>query len=832
MATKPGKSATSMAASPGFAEVALPIPLRQTFTYSIPEDLREAAAAGSRVIVPFGSRQLTGYIVKLDGVPDEKSTVDPEAIKPVREVLDAKPLLTEEIIGLTKWAADYYASSWGEMLKAALPAGINATLETAFSITNEGIANLNENPDKETQKITVLRHLEENKSLTLKELKKLFNPSAAQRITSELLGLGLIEKKQQKLSPAVKPKKQKAVRLTRSVIPDKEIEDLTPSQRSVIEILQDKEDAVLLSELEALANVSASPVKTLKKKGLLEILKIEIRRDPIDPEEPVQVNDFILTDGQKSVLEEIESTLNAGKYNTFLLHGVTGSGKTEVYIRAIRSVLGRKRSALMLVPEISLTPVFSKRLRLIFGDDVAILHSSLSAGERFDEWRRIRTGDAKVVIGTRSAVFAPLKDLGLVIIDEEHDTSYRQHEMPFYNARDIAIVRANQAEAAVILGSATPALESFHNAQTGKYRYLQLPNRIGNRPLAQAELIDMREVFKVSGKDSILSPQLLEAVEETHKNGEQSIILLNRRGFSQFVLCRSCGESVRCVNCDITLTFHKRDQLLVCHYCNHRIRKPSKCPSCESEFIYFVGEGTEQIEDILRNKFPDIRIARVDRDTTRRRKQLENVLSEFGKGELDMLVGTQMIAKGHDFHNVTLVGVVSVDNGLSMPDFRSAERTFQLLTQVAGRAGRGDLPGRVLIQTYHPDHYALRHAANQSYEEFYKQEILYRRRMHYPPFVALASILFKHPNYNYAYDNAKTFRAALDEANSGGNSIVLGPAPATLARLKGEHRLQLIIKSRNRSFLRELIETGSAEAENNGCDMKIVFTEIDPVNLL
>lgn len=827
-----GRQKDAKTAKPAFVEVALPIPLRQTFTYSIPEEFHEVIEIGSRVLVPFGNRPITGYAVVLHEKLDEKLELELSAIKPVRELLDAEPLLTEEIINLTKWAADYYASSWGEMLKAALPAGINATLETTIHITKEGIAKLKANSKKQTQKIAVLEYVSKHEDTTIKQLKKQFTPSMAQRISTELLNLGYIEKTQRTLSTAVKPKTRKAAKLLKNKITEDEIRRLSASQKKVIKVLKNEKGPVLLSELTAKAGVSESPVKTLKKLGYLEIVTIEVRRDPMSSKDQKPSEKLLLTGGQTSVLKKIEGSIRKQSYQAFLLHGVTGSGKTEVYIRAIRSVLKDDRTALMLVPEISLTPVFSKRLRSVFGNDVAILHSSLSSGERYDEWRRIRSGEARVVIGTRSAIFAPLKNLGLVIVDEEHDTSYRQHEMPFYNARDIAIVRANQANAVIILGSATPALESFHNAQTGKYQYLSLPDRIGNRPLAQAELIDMREVFRGSGKDSILSPKLLEAVEETHKRGEQSIILLNRRGFSQFVLCRSCGESVRCINCDITLTFHKRDQTLVCHYCNYRIKSPTKCPSCESEFIYFVGEGTEQIEDILSEKFPDIKVARVDRDSTRKRKQLENVLASFGKGELDMLVGTQMIAKGHDFHNVTLVGVVSVDNGLSMPDFRSAERTFQLLTQVAGRAGRGNLQGRVMIQTYYPDHYALQHAKNQSYEEFYKQEISYRKRMHYPPFVALASILIKHPNFNYAYDNAKILRASLDTANTGGNSIVLGPAPAPLSRLKGEHRLQIIIKSRNRKHLREMIDLGAADADARSCDMKIVYIEIDPVNLL
>jgi primosomal protein N' (replication factor Y) len=498
----------------------------------------------------------------------------------------------------------------------------------------------------------------------------------------------------------------------------------------------------------------------------------------------------------------------------------------------MRHALDHGRSALMLVPEIALTPIFSRRLRAIFGDQVAILHSNLSPGERFDEWRRIRSGEARVAIGTRSAIFAPLENLGIVIVDEEHDASYRQHDAPFYNARDAAVMRASLAGATVVLGSATPSLESYQNAQTGKYQYLQLQKRIENRPLAKAELVDMREVFKQAGKDVTLSPQLITAIEETHAKGEQSIILLNRRGFSQFVLCRTCGESLRCKNCDITLTYHKRDSRLVCHYCSHRVNVPHKCPFCQGEFLYFIGQGTEQLETMLDKRFPALRVARIDRDTMTKRGEMAKTLLAFDRHETDMLVGTQMLAKGHDFHNVTLVGVISVDTGLGLPDFRSAERTFQLITQVAGRAGRGELQGRVLIQTYYPEHYALRHAVRQDFEGFYAEEIKYRERLNYPPFVALASILIRHADLGTAAKSAQIFKESLDAANSDKSCRILGVAPASLARLKGEHRLQILVKSANRRRLREVLDVATEKAESAGCDLRIIQVEIDPVNLM
>ncbi|MEQ1922705.1 MAG: primosomal protein N', partial [Pyrinomonadaceae bacterium] len=418
------------------------------------------------------------------------------------------------------------------------------------------------------------------------------------------------------------------------------------------------------------------------------------------------------------------------------------------------------------------------------------------------------------------------------IIDEEHDPSYRQHESPFYNARDVGVMRGSMAGAVVVLGSATPAMESFYNAQSGKYTYLQLPDRIGGKGLATAELIDMREVFKQAGKDVPLSPQLLAEIKETHAKGEQVIILLNRRGFSQFVLCRSCGETLKCKNCDITLTFHRGDGKLLCHYCNYREKAPRICPHCESEYLYFVGEGTENIADQLAKKFTEMRIARVDRDTMSHKGEIEDVLLTFAEGGLDMLVGTQMIAKGHDFPNVTLVGVISVDIGLGLPDMRSAERTFQLITQVAGRSGRGDKPGRVLIQTYYPEHYALRHARKQDYEGFYNEEIKFRERLAYPPFVVLASILIKHRDLAYASRHANILRRSLDVANTARHVRVLGPAPASISRLKNEYRLQIILKGTSRRVLRETMDITLADAEANGCDLRFIFVEIDPVNLM
>jgi primosomal protein N' (replication factor Y) len=638
------------------------------------------------------------------------------------------------------------------------------------------------------------------------------------------------------LPPGMSPKrrdakfaKPKLRRFVRMLQPPQQ--KLTETQQRVISTLESSGPMLLQSLLQT-ASVSASTISSLEKKNIVEVYTEAIRRDPLADASGVKSVEHTLTPAQSSVLRQIEQQVNSESYSAFLLHGVTGSGKTEIYMRAMDKALQLGRSAMMLVPEIALTPVFSRGLRARFGDQVAIFHSSLQKGERFDEWTRVKNGDARVVIGTRSAVFAPAKNLGLIVVDEEHESSYRQQESPYYNARDVAIVRAQKEAATVVLGSATPSLESFNNARKGKYQLLTLPERIAARPMATARIIDMRTVFVRHGKPRVFSDELLEAIRETHERHEQSIILLNRRGYSSFILCRSCGETVQCPNCDVTLTYHRSERVIVCHYCNHREAVPRVCPACGKKYIYYVGEGTEQLEEMLKLLFPALRVARIDRDTTVRRKVFEQSLADFSAGRIDTLVGTQMLAKGHDFPNVTLVGVVSVDAGLALPDFRSAERTFQLITQVAGRAGRGDRPGRVLIQTYHPYHYALRHACAQDYEGFYGEELRYRQNHSYPPFVALASLLIHGPDLGRVRSDSLELRKQLDVANQERKCRILGPAPAPLSRLKGEHRFQILMKSRNRKHLREVADRGLKSAVDGGINLRAINLEIDPVSIM
>ena len=534
-----------------------------------------------------------------------------------------------------------------------------------------------------------------------------------------------------------------------------------------------------------------------------------------------------LSKPQLDACDAVRRQLHSGKFGVLLLHGVTGSGKTEVYLRSIELTLQRNQSALMLVPEITLTPAMSAIFAGRFGDRMAVLHSGLTDSEREAQWQRVKSGLARVVIGTRSAVFAPLSNLGLVIVDEEHDTSYKQDETPRYHGRDVAIVRAQHAGATVVLGSATPALESRYNAEKGKYQLLEIEQRVLNRPLPVTEVVDMRQEFSETGKQSFLSRRLEEEIQCRLEQREQCLILLNRRGYSAFCLCRSCGQTVQCKNCSIALTHHMRIARLVCHYCGYFRPIPRACPQCSSEHIFFVGEGSERIEESLHQRFPQARIGRLDRDTACGKQQAESILSAFRNHDLDILVGTQMIAKGHDIHRVTLVGVISADIGLARPDFRSAERTFQLITQVSGRAGRGELPGEVIIQTYYPDHYAIRSAAAHNYESFYAQELKFRQLMHYPPFTVLASLLVRSAVEDTALQLAAKLGQHLEREQKTGVKI-LGPAPATLYRLKKDYRYQFLVKASHRNRLRELLLSVRNLTQRENFPATSLVMDVDP----
>ena len=842
-----------------FAEVAIPLYVHQTFTYSLPESFAAQAQPGCRALVPFGRQLLTGYIVDIHNTLEEAG-LDAEStdIKAVEELFDIEPLVTRELLELTKWIADYYFAPWGETIKACLPAGINAEAETMLSLTTNARDALSNLPAKPTTKLQALQfiaaNLDENGAMNSRLLIKEFDKAKAGALIRELEKSGYIIVTRQMQDAAVKPKKQQAVRLLNTEVGSRNVgmseatahqspttshqppatshPKLNEQQQRVINTLLEAGEPLGLTQLTEAADVSTSVIKTLEKRGLVEIFVREVRRDPLAHLKNLSADDLELMPQQQEALDAITAALAANKYAAFLLHGVTGSGKTEVYIRAMRAALEQGKTALMLVPEISLTPMFARRLSAHFGDAVAILHSSLSDGERLDEWNRMRTGEARICIGARSGVFAPLENLGLLIVDEEHEAAYKQDSEPRYHGRDTAIVRALKANAVVVLGSATPSMESFHNAHTGKYTYLKMDTRVSGRPLAPVEVVDMREVFARHGKQQIFSDEMKAAIAENHERGKQTLVLLNRRGFSSFLLCRGCGHKSHCPNCDVALTYHKSEARLVCHYCGHQARVPRACENCSGPYIYYVGEGTEQIEALLQELYPDMRIARLDRDTTRRRGAFEKLLGAFAIGEIDLMVGTQMIAKGHDFHNVTLVCVISVDAGLAIPDFRSAERTFQLLTQVAGRAGRGEDRGRVLLQSYHPEHYALEYAQTQVYEKFYEHEIHFRQQMRYPPFVALINVLIHHAEFAKATTVAAEFARLLKAADKEQALRILGPAPAPLARIKGEHRLQVLIKTKNRRVAREALDAAMLALKEQAWDLRMLNVEVDPVSLM
>jgi primosomal protein N' (replication factor Y) len=836
-----------------FAEIAVSAHVAGTFTYRVPAEMNDAISVGARVMVPFGRVQTIGYVVGLSEQNESGAEIE---IKDLIELLDPEPVVILEVVELTRWVADYYAAPWGEVLKASLPSGVNASIRRVVAITPAGLEELNgigaallskaEGHILQTarERFKVTRSGVNNDSVHVdapeangvdqQALEKALGESTAKRAISQLAARGLVRVEFIASEPTTRAKQRRMIRLAvpRHLETNGDAKPPGRAQTRVLVELEANGGELPLTDLLAIAKTSSTTIKVLEQRGLIESVWAAVRRDPLAGRSETEAEPFELSADQAAALAAIEEPLHAGQYQTFLLHGVTGSGKTEVYLRAMRHALDLGKTAMMLVPEIALTPVFSRRLRSRFGDEVAIFHSSLSPGERFDEWNRLRRGEARVVIGTRSAVFAPVRDLGLLVVDEEHDTSYRQHESPFYHARDTAIMRGRAANAVVVLGSATPSLESYANAKSGKYTYLQLPHRVGGRPLAVAETIDLREAFAEAGKPIVIAPALLTAIEETHARGEQSIILLNRRGFSSFVLCRTCGESIHCQNCDVALTYHKADRALLCHYCNFRRPAPQVCPMCQGKYIYYVGEGTQQIEAMLCARFPTLRIARLDRDTAARKNAFEHTIMKFGRGELDLLVGTQMLAKGHDYPNVTLVGVISVDAGLGMPDFRASERTFQLLTQVSGRAGRGALPGRVMVQTYYPDHYVLRHAIAQDFEGFFAEEVNHRQNLGFPPFVSLASVLVHHTDLKVVIDLANRLRAALDAANADRSCRILGPAPAPLARLKDEHRWQLLIKGRDRRKMRAVIDSAFASEKITASDHRWINLEIDPVSLM
>jgi len=800
-----------------FCDVSLPVPLDQPFTYSLPETLRHRVRVGSRLVVPFGPRTLTGVILRCHDEPPSLTTRD------ALRLIDSEPVLSAELLALGKWISGYYCAPLGDVLRGMLPLASEIRRGKIWSLTDSGRDAarqllLDSAPD---DPVTRILGMLEKRPLSAAYLAKTL-PLADKAVRAlERKGFIVAEQVQTERDPLRAPSDRLRVELAGG----KSDAKLNKPERELRAFLELHPGSHNLKDLEdAIRNVSPA-ARSLARKGLVTLKPETV---PITAG-AVRVR-HALNPAQQAAFEQIRDAIQGKRFQTFLLHGVTGSGKTEVYLTAIETALAEGRSALLLVPEIALTPAMAGQFFSRFGDRVAILHSAFTDVERTDQWRRIRSGAARVVVGTRSGVFAPVRDLGLIVVDEEHDGSYKQEENPRYNGRDVAIVRAQGAGACVVLGSATPSLESRYNAERGKYTLLELPARVEERTMPRVELVDMRQEFLETRKQDTFSRKLMEALGLRLENGEQTIVLLNRRGFSSFVACRSCGERVQCINCSLTLTFHKRDRRLLCHYCGYAEKVPGVCPKCSSEHIYFLGMGSERVEEELHRAFPTARIARLDRDTVTGKRQYETILNDFREGNYDMLVGTQMIAKGHDIPNVTLVGVVSADVGLGMPDFRAAERTFQLLTQVAGRAGRGNVPGTVLVQTINPDHYAVRLAGAQDYQAFYEKELNFRRMMHYPPFSAMANVLVRSEKKEMAMRMSSELGLLLTPPPE--KLRVMGPAEAPVPRLKNEYRYQFLIKAASRKSLNELLQRVRSFAIDHKWSATALVIDVDPLTLM
>ncbi|WP_408954404.1 primosomal protein N' [Natroniella sp. ANB-PHB2] len=637
-----------------------------------------------------------------------------------------------------------------------------------------------------------------------------------------------------------KVKKKRVVKLAQSIEKTeqiiKQIQNRAPKQAAVLSYLIEYPDAnLIMTELAKKVDTTSGTVRRLKEKGLLFYQWLEVKRNPYRANDFAQTEPLDPTAEQSLAIKRICSALNEVNSRTFLLKGVTGSGKTEVYLQAIAQVLAKGQEAIVLVPEISLTPQTIARFKGRFGEQVAVLHSQLSIGERFDEWRKIKEGEVKIVVGARSAIFAPFENLGIIIIDEEHETSYKQADHPKYHAREVAVKRAELNGAVTLLGTATPSLEAYYRAQIGDYQMLELPTRIDNRPLPPVEVVDLREELK-DGNRSMFSSLLQEKLTQTLERGEQSIIFLNRRGFSTFVQCRECGHVMECEACDVSLTYHAHSNLLQCHYCDHKETNPDICPECESRYIKYFGLGTQKVEEQLQELLPEADILRMDVDTTRRKGSYQQILSDFKTGKADILLGTQMVAKGHDFSNVTLVGVITADTSLNFPDFRAGERTFQLLTQVAGRTGRGEKSGEVIVQSYTPEHYSIQLAKEHDYESFYQYEIEQRQGCLYPPYSHLINIIVAGEEEERVIKLANQLGVIINSYLHNLNSeeiMLLGPVPAPLSKLKGEFRWQLILKGTDLEKLRQVnVESLEQLREEESIETVRVSIDVDPIGML
>ena len=825
---------------PAFCDVALPIPLDRTFTYAVNGSVPEV---GARVLVPFSGQRLMGVVVR---VHDEAPTDNIE-IKPVQQVLDDAPLLSAELMRLAAWIAQYYVAPLGEVLRSMMPLAAEVRRQFVYRIADAGRRVLYEGAAKgssrrsklsaenQNREYAVLNHLEDGNAAKASALR------SATQANKALLD-AMVRKKWLTREALAEERDARRTERIAVLIPDARIPKLNENQTAILAEIAAAGGRMRVADLRELS-VPASTLSTLVKRSLVAIEDApeEFHLGGLPANGKKHAHEHVLNETQMEALSSIAAAMSQDSFRPILLYGVTGSGKTTVYFAAMQRALDAGKSALLLVPEIGLTPAMAGQMFAAFGIQVALLHSGLTPDERAEQWHRIRRGEARIVVGTRSAVFAPMVNLGLILVDEEHDSSYKQEETPRYHGRDVAVMRAKFNDAVIVLGSATPSLESWANSVKGRYARIEMLTRVMSRPLPTVELVDMRTEFKETAREDIFSRQLVAETQATIDRGEQVIILLNRRGYSFTVLCRSCGEKIECENCAIAMTYHKPvigtdlhahpGDRLECHYCGFRRSIPKVCPKCQSEHLYYLGAGSQQGEERLQELFPNARIGRMDRDTVRGRGDMERLLTRLHSGEINLLVGTQMIAKGHDIHGVTLVGVVGADSALGLPDFRAAERVFQLLTQVSGRAGRGDLAGRVLVQTYHPEHYAIQCAAMHDYAGFVAKELQYRKWMHYPPSAVLANVIVQSQSFEEAaaWSNllGRWFAAQrLDKVR------VLGPAAAPIARLKRIYRFHFVLKAERRDVLSRTLRTLLNYAEAQAIPRRNLVLDVDAVHLM
>ena len=812
---------------PAFCDVALPVRLDIVFTYSVPAGL--TPVVGGRVLVPFRQKRMSGIVVALGDRKPEVRTKD------ILAVLDLTPVLDETLLRLGRWIADYYLAPVGEVFRTMLPLTAEFKRAIGYRITAEGHRALHQagasgssarsrrTPEEQDAEFRVLDHLAGAGG----ELVRDASVRSATQASRSILD-GMVRKKWITREDLSAPQD---ARRTVKVARLKSAEGkLNGNQRTLIETLTASGGKIAVEMLRSL-DVPPTTLSTLVRRGLVDIVEEPAEFTVSRTKPRPSPFDFEFNRAQQAALSRLGERVETGKFSGMLLHGITGSGKTAVYLAGMREVLVAGRSAILLVPEIGLTPAVAADLHQIFGDEVAILHSALSDRERAEQWHRIKRGEARMVVGTRSAVFAPVSDLALIIVDEEHDASYKQEETPRYHARDVAVMRAKMSNAVVVLGSATPSLESYFNARKNKYALIELPDRVEKRPLPEVEMIDMRREFQETGHEQVISRKLAAEIKDRLQRREQVMVLLNRRGYSPVVLCRTCGKKLECNNCAIALTHHKREHKMVCHYCGYIAPVPEVCVHCGSEYVHFLGTGSEKLEELLHGMFPQARIARLDRDTVRGHQDFERTLNALSEGELDMVVGTQMIAKGHDIHGVTLVGVVGADVALGLPDFRAAERTFQLLTQVAGRAGRGQTPGKVILQTYFQDHYAVQYAARHDFMGFYEKELQFRSWMHYPPYSALANVVIRSDQLEDALKWSGQIGHWFAETRHEGVRV-LGPAAAPIIRLKRDYRYHLVLKSPSREKLNTTLRAMLSYAAEQKIPRTQVLVDVDAVWLM